>query len=352
MLRSLHKHAGGTALHGYSSDVQAPGVSDEAYATIVAQDGWHACSAAVLGRILRQLDSSRRRAVLVLNVSTATRLMLKRDNLWEIVAMDPPYPLPQNVLPWFRRNPLFALQAQLWSLPYRRVLYFDTDHVPMPDDASRLLGLWRFSPTELLLATSEGHSGCFNSGFMLLRPGPPTKARMRAAAEHLARNESRHELHKLERRCPYGWNLDQPLINYVFPPGAWKPLLSSSRGGGESTPWRMLTTFHLLHVNHALSRRMCGHGKLSEVADSVHYMAPFRPWLRAEEHRSCVLFGRDCLTRTDVARFARETGFANASQFWPWLNCSFWASTAAVWWAEFMRLDVRSRQVCERRMSR
>ena len=44
------------------------------------------------------------------------------------------------MLPWF--GTLRALQAQLWSLPFRRVLYLDTDHLPLPNAAERLVGLW------------------------------------------------------------------------------------------------------------------------------------------------------------------------------------------------------------------
>ena len=128
--------------------------ASEAYATIVGQDGWHACSAAVLGRILQRLDPARRRAVLVHKVSSATRAMLRRDGLWEVTTMAQPFELPQNSLPWFHN--LFALQSQLWSLPFKRVLYFDTDHLPLSSSPHRLLGLWKAAERAQVAAPSEG----------------------------------------------------------------------------------------------------------------------------------------------------------------------------------------------------
>ena len=137
-----------TAQHDPLRDVS---VTDEAYATIVAQDGWHACSAAVLGRILRRIDPSRPRAVLVHKVSSATRALLKREGLWDVVSMHHPFKLPQSALPWF--GTLHALQAQLWSLPYRRVLYLDTDHLPLVPQ--HLLGIWRWSSEGVGTKTTE-----------------------------------------------------------------------------------------------------------------------------------------------------------------------------------------------------
>lgn len=322
------------------------GMNGEAYATIVANDGWHACSAAVLGRILKRLDANRQRVVLVHKVSSSTRALLQRDGLWEAFTMDAPFRLPQSTLPWF--GTLFALQAQLWSLPFRRVLYFDTDHVPLLSSPHRLLSLWKENASVPLAAPTEGtlEAGCFNSGMMLLHPGRKRLGKLRDAAEYLERKESRPELLALRRRCPYGWNLDQPLINYVFPRGAWEALKTDTHG--RATPWRMVTSFNLLHG--ARPTELCNTRRLPDVADSMHYMAPFRPWLRSEEHTSCILFGSNCLTREDVERFALATHFANYSVFWPWLNCTFWASAAATWWSEFVRLDQRTRQVCRRWM--
>ena len=177
-------------------------VAGEAYATIVAQDGAHACSAVVLGRILRRIDPRRRRAVLLHQASRTTRAMLRRDSLWEVFNMPPPFKLPQSQLPWF--GTLHALQAQLWSLPFKRVLYFDTDHLPLPSAPHRLLGLWTSHETSPLAAPSEGDKGCFNSGMMLLRPSPATMDKLRTSAEHLERREARPELLELRRRCPTG----------------------------------------------------------------------------------------------------------------------------------------------------
>ena len=262
--------------------------------------------------------------------------------------MSQPFELPQNSLPWFHN--LFALQSQLWSLPFKRVLYFDTDHLPLSSSPHRLLGLWKAAERAQVAAPSEGdlEAGCFNSGMMLLRPGPSTMARIEGEAARLARPEARAELLALKRRCPTGWNLDQPLINHAFH-GDWARLRSGVHA--DSDLWRMSTTFHLLHGDGA---RLCGARSprgLAEVADSFHYMAPFRPWMHAERQSACVLFGANCLRRVDVERFEHDTHFANLSAlFAPWLNCSFWSAAAAVWWSEFEQLDARTRQVCQRRM--
>ena len=275
--------------------------------------------------------------------------MLRRNGLWEVTAMNKPFRLPQSTLPWF--GALLALQAQLWSLPFSRVLYFDTDHLPLSSSPHRLLGLWKAPQHADLAAPSEGDlkAGCFNSGMMLLRPGPTTMARIESEAARLARPEAKQELLNLKRRCPTGWNLDQPLINHAFS-GAWEQLYSGAHAG--STLWRMATTFHLLHGERA--KRLCGvrsPNNFAEVADSFHYMAPFRPWMHSERQGTCVQFGTDCLRHVDVERFAQDTHFANGSaMFAPWLNCSIWPSAATVWWSEFMHLDGRTRQVCQRRM--
>ena len=70
--------------------------------------------------------------------------------------------------------------------------------------------------------------GCLNSGMLLLRPNTSTLDRLRASAAHLERSTSRPELLALRRRCPTGWNLDQPLINYGFPKGSWMRLSSAA----------------------------------------------------------------------------------------------------------------------------
>ena len=324
------------------------GGAEEAYATIVANDGAHACSAVVLGRILQRLDPPRRRAVLVHKTSTATRAMLQRDGLWEIVTMPDPFDLPQSVLPWFK--PLQALQAQLWSLPFRRVLYFDTDHLPLPGPSPhRLLGLWSSADRALLAAPSEGplERGCFNSGMMMLRPSPSTLDQLREAAKHLARRESRPELLALRGRCPNGWNLDQPLINHVFPRGKWDRLYSGARN--HETLWRMATTFHVLHGGGPKLCEAPSTNSWAEVADSFHYMQPFRPWEHARS--SCAIFGVGCLRQSDLERFEKEAHFKNASAaFEPWLNCSLWDAAASRWWVEFVQLNARTRSTCMKRI--
>jgi len=170
---------------------------------------------------------------------------------------------------------------------------------------------------------------------------------LREAAKHLARRESRPELLALRGRCPNGWNLDQPLINHVFPRGKWDRLYSGARS--HETLWRMATTFHVLHGGGPKLCEAPSTNSWAEVADSFHYMQPFRPWEHARS--SCAIFGVGCLRQSDLERFEKEAHFKNASAaFEPWLNCSLWDAAASRWWVEFVQLNARTRSTCMKRI--
>ena len=306
----------------------------DAYATIVVYDGPHACSAAALGRVLSAIDPSRRRAALVYNVSRKTRAVLTGDGLWELHIMQPPFVLPQSVL-WPLRPPLWGFQAQLWGLPFRRVLFFDADHLPLLDvKPERLTHLWEHLkvPVKSIGALSEGPGshGCFNSGLMLLRPRPSTLAAIELEAERLKVNSSRMSygarLAQLQSRCPTGWNLDQPLLNSVFGPTMWVEMKKY---------WRYANSYSVLsegtcHVSTTAA--------LAEHFDSFHFMHPVRPW---EQSNECALFGAGCAVRTSSV----DADWSARAQ-----NCTVWGAIAAAWWLPFMRLTGKTRALCRPRV--
>ena len=313
----------------------------DAYVTIVVYDGPHACSAAVLGRILRRLDRSRRRAVLVHRVSNETRAILLADGLWEVHQMRKPFVLPQSAL-WPRKPVIWGFQAQLWSLTqFRRVLFFDADHIPLPNlHSSRLTGLWNTLGDGLVAAKLEGprKHGCFNSGMMLLRPHGGTLANMKRTAARLMRNGSRGDLELLRARCPTGWNLDQPLLNAVFSRGDWVPL----------TNWRTLSPYEAVEdvvCNIDTASGLVSHG------DSFHYMHPARPWQQSSE---CALHGIRCMPTAlltplpilhSTERHNWQNWAANAN------GCAVWAAIAAIWWTDFLGLPSTTRAVCSPRLT-
>ena len=313
----------------------------DAYATIVVYDGPHACTAAVLGRILRRQDPTRPRAALIHRVSNATKAMLTADNLWELHHMRKPFPLPQSAL-WPRKPVIWGFQAQLWSLKqFRRVLFFDADHIPLPDLApSRLAALWDGLGEGQLGAAPEGPSspqGCFNSGMMLLRPHAGTLSGLKRTAERLMLNSSRAELLQLRARCPTGWNLDQPLLNAHFARGEWVGL----------TNWRVMTPFVAVYD----ACNVDSSAGLLKHADSFHYMHPARPWQQSSE---CALYGANCMPAALLApRPEFQSSELRSWRIWTARasGCHVWAAVAAAWWTDFLGLPSATREACMPRIS-
>ena len=296
----------------------------EVYATIVVYDGPYACSAAVLGSVLRRLDAKRRRVALIYNVSAETVAMLTADQIWEVHQMPHPFVLPQSAL-WSRRPPLWGFQAQLWSLPFRRVLFFDADHMPLPDTPpARLLQLWdHHAGLQSLAAILEGtpQHGCFNSGLMMLRPRLSMLHEIGREATQLQVNTTRMSpstsLRLLRERCPTGWNLDQPLLNAVFRPGHWTQL----------TAWRAATPYSVSDI--------CNVSVETEAAphmDSFHFMHPVRPW---EQSSRCALFGAGCGAATNTAGVP---------------DCHLWGTVSTMWWTNFLQLPSATRKACQMRL--
>jgi hypothetical protein len=330
--------------------------SSEAYATIVAGDGSHACQAAVLGHALRQLDPHRPRLALVHNVSDATRHVLQANNLWHVVQMAQPTLSPQTYLrvPYVWQNKsrtwgfgrIPALQLELWSLPHERVLYFDCDHLPILGTATRLHSLWRTPRDVILAAAPEAGRGCFNSGMMLLQPRGVKYADLHLLWKRLARAESHPRLFELRRRCPTGWNLDQPILNLAFEQTwSWSTTWRS---------WRMLTPFWFdagrrdqLCDGPTLSDRA-----LSKLGESFHFYAPFRPWEKRGSKRMA-----DCLARgqqkCDLRNATHQQAAATSVRTASGAKCTgVLAAAVAVWWSHLRKLPSATRQTCAARIAR
>ena len=328
--------------------------TSDAYATIVVHDGPHACTAAVLARALKRVDPSRRRVALVDNISAETEAVLLADGLWEVQRMEQPFVLPQSAL-WPRKPPIWGFQAQLWTLPFRQVLFFDADHIPLARLSNstsnvrsgarqRLLGLWSQAPETPLAALGEGDAahGCFNSGMMRIRPDLATFARMKAMAarmRHVELASNRDELDGLRVRCPTGWNLDQPLLNHYFPKGTWSRL----------SQWRVGTPYSLVGAP-----GICEIGTVDALAsyvDSYHYMHPVRPW---QQHISCKHNGTRCLPDQMLAPYqqAHKLELRHHHQWREFaVSCpKLWQHVFNAWFGEYKRLPAKVRATCRSRV--
>ena len=109
---------------------------NQSYATLVYGDGEYACAAAVLARVLRELDEHRPITFVAHNVSSATVRLLSAEG--SRVVQGPPLrhvmrgrvtvtgsaAAGELVLAESTRKML------LWSLPFDKVLFLDADHHP------------------------------------------------------------------------------------------------------------------------------------------------------------------------------------------------------------------------------
>lgn len=309
----------------------------EAYATLVAGDGPHACLAAVLGHVLRRLDPGRPRAALVINASLETRRLLTAERLWDVhnhkttLVHNPQsflrVPLRIDLTRTWGFPQTLALQPELWALPFRRVVYFDADHVPTADsDSRRLRGLWRLLESATLAALPEHGNGCFNSGMMLLRPGEAMHTYMRSEWRRLAHNQSHpdSELMKLRKRCPSGWNGEQPMLNHAFA-RSWTALNDSN--------WRCIyvpkDTSEQCHT-----LRVASAPAFAQMGDSVHYFYGMRPWApRGSDPDACALYGL-------------------CEGSYPDLCGAVMTAAAAAWWRHFVQLPTFVRATCRERFQR
>ena len=256
-----------------------------------------------------------------------------------------PYVWQNKSRTWgFGRIP--ALQLELWSLPHERVLYFDCDHLPILGTATRLHSLWRTPRDVILAAAPEAGRGCFNSGMMLLQPRGVKYADLHLLWKRLARAESHPRLFELRRRCPTGWNLDQPILNLAFEQTwSWSTTWRS---------WRMLTPFWFdagrrdqLCDGPTLSDRA-----LSKLGESFHFYAPFRPWEERGSKRMA-----DCLARgqqkCDLRNATHQQAAATSVRTASGAKCTgVLAAAEAVWWSHLRKLPSATRQTCAARIAR
>ena len=249
----------------------------EAYATLVYGDTSLACSAFVLGTVLRTVDPARPRIALIHQVSERVRSILSAA--WTLHEGSPATTSSRQLRPrrhqrgWRTKAARKARQArkagttdtksatrknerllrkatrknELWRLPFSRVMYFDADAMVLPstighDRGERLRALWRQSeaaelsatPARLgaqdikdlddcqaaFLRTNKLANTCFNTGLMVLRPSAATFARL----------DEIDPIRALEQPEPYTGRscpgFDQRFLNRAFP--NWSRLL----------PWR------------------------------------------------------------------------------------------------------------------
>eukprot|EP00316_Scyphosphaera_apsteinii_P005681 CAMPEP_0119346122 /NCGR_PEP_ID=MMETSP1333-20130426/107844_1 /TAXON_ID=418940 /ORGANISM="Scyphosphaera apsteinii, Strain RCC1455" /LENGTH=258 /DNA_ID=CAMNT_0007358621 /DNA_START=854 /DNA_END=1631 /DNA_ORIENTATION=- len=199
----------------------------QAYATVIHGDGPHACGAAVLGQVLQEIDSRRPRAIIAINVSAETQELLSDSGLWQLhVYADMEY----NWRFWGQKNAYLepsSRKAALWDLPFERVLFFDSDHLPLPSStaAQRLQALWNLEgPIVAAVNAAQGiRDPCFNGGLLLLHPDP------KVARQYKELVKARQRTHNFPCRPD-----DQAFLNKLFP--IWTRI--------ERNVWRIMTTAH------------------------------------------------------------------------------------------------------------
>mmetsp|Transcript_33933 Transcript_33933/g.57972 ORF Transcript_33933/g.57972 Transcript_33933/m.57972 type:complete len:314 (+) Transcript_33933:113-1054(+) len=287
-----------------------PSSSTQAYVTLIFGDEAYVCAAAVLGAALRAIDPSRPRMVLTWNVSGPAVLVLQHGGLWHVLEQS------EMRTGWVRgKRQLTGLKDPLWSLPHKRILFFDVDHFPLPSlrTQSRIQKLWQHPGK--LVATVEGaqfiHSPCFNSGLMLLTPNAKSVERLVQAQRQRVWNKRPPVL-----KC-MGGGIDQALQNHAFPD--WQRL--------DAPTWRLFTSAFV-------PPRECNNSaaQLAEHVDSFHFFGQFAPWRPGCER--CNAARRVC-----AGRRPRPHGQD---------RCAAQAAAAAIWWETFAQLPERTRQWCSR----
>ena len=195
-----------------------------AFATLTYGDGAYSCAAAVLGVLLRSLQPLVPRVIITSNVSEATLDILEAGG-WHVV--------PAHDQSARGDLAMRSGKISLWALPFDRVMYFDTDHVPMlweteaqkRERIGHLNALWSLSAAQRagdrraqLVAFEESKTlPCFNGGFFVLRPDLELFAQM----AHQARQRSNWESRDAAiARCHLSdaamVDTDQPFLNHVF----------------------------------------------------------------------------------------------------------------------------------------
>ena len=297
--------------------------ASSAFALVTHGGGTHTCAAAVLGLLLRGLSPSTPAIAVVFNATAAMRNILSAVGLHVHDAgrfRSERYRVPGRP-GWAPRILPTGQKDALWALPYERVLYWDSDHIPLPSARARrrVHALWRLLDDEHALAAAPNAAQhvatkCFNSGLMLLRPSE-------AARRALARAHDRRVI-AWNLKCRHGWfAADQPFLNFVFQ--NWTTL-------GEDA-WRVRTSADLPPDACAAATA----DALAAEADSFHFFHSHAPWRPG--CRECTRAGRACAGTSPRPRGADR--------------CAAAAAAAAAWWDAFGRLPAEARGWCEATMA-
>lgn len=179
---------------------------DMAFASIAFGDATSFCVSAVLGERLKQLDPRTPRLLVTETDEIGTKRELGElvRRVWRVVHTTSMSGVP----------PILALKLHLWSLPARRIVYFDADNFPLrPFSEISLQHLRNLNLSMRVAGSPQDGRGpdCFNSGFLVLEPSNVHFRSMQALVqEHPTRSgvPPRKEL-----RCH---NLDQMFLNFYF----------------------------------------------------------------------------------------------------------------------------------------
>eukprot|EP00629_Pelagomonadales_sp_RCC1024_P004003 CAMPEP_0119266374 /NCGR_PEP_ID=MMETSP1329-20130426/4887_1 /TAXON_ID=114041 /ORGANISM="Genus nov. species nov., Strain RCC1024" /LENGTH=278 /DNA_ID=CAMNT_0007266249 /DNA_START=119 /DNA_END=951 /DNA_ORIENTATION=- len=263
---------------------------NESYAVLVYGDGGAALGALVLGSVLRRADPARSRVALVAGIPEATRDALATAwDVREAVAFSEFGVDPLEAGAWPGRK------LDLWRLPFERVLYLDADIIPLEhprlrQQLDRVFGSLGAAP----IAALESRPGCFNGGFLLVRPGATERARYAAAVAGARRNAA----------CE---GHDQPVLNYAFD-GRWARVKS----------WRP-----------AKATAACK--ALPQTPDAFHFFRSSAPWSPGCE--ACAARNRACTRRRHGLQPCALPLLREAQRRW---------------WAEVQRLPAEARALAPR----
>ena len=279
-------------------------------------DGPLACAAAVLGRTLRQHDSSRARVAVVSRLSSKSRAILEHDGVWQVHEAAPRLPKGSGS-PRYRQA--LARKNELWRLPFDRVVYMDADTFLLADPSNhpglrsaRLHNLWeavRLDDAHSQLAatpvrpsvyrnlSSLAHT-CFNGGFLMLQPSAAAVHRLEGLDPHLARQRPEQ---RTGRRCP---GFDQPLLNSAFPFDLWQRI--------EPSLWRSITHW-MASPEQPATCKQSRREELLRSADAYHFFHKANPW----ENVYCALCVRSGLRCRPVVPVLQECPVQSlAQQLW------------------------------------
>ena len=135
---------------------------DVAFASIAFGDATSFCVCAVLGERLKQLHPRTPRLLVTETDETGTKHELVR-RVWRVVHTTSMSGVP----------PILALKLHLWSLPARRIVYFDADNFPLrPFSEISLQHLQNLNLSVSVAGSLQDGRGpnCFNGGFLVLEP--------------------------------------------------------------------------------------------------------------------------------------------------------------------------------------